>query len=93
MRTWTRLFCLCSVWMLTVLTAAAAIAQESQEAVQGWKVWQQNCATRCHTGIQMPQLPDDPERIKTVIRHMRGIANLSGEWARALDKFLLEEEE
>ena len=59
----------------------------------GWQVWEQNCATRCHTGIQMPPLPDDPKQVETILRHMRGIANFPGEHARALEKFLLDEEE
>ncbi len=93
MKKWMRLVWLGSVLIVTVLTGALALAGEKDEPVQGWQVWQQNCATRCHTGLQMPELPDDPDQIKTVIRQMRGIGNFPEDLVEALEQFLLDEEE
>ncbi len=88
-----RLIGLGSVLIVAVLTGALARAGEKDEPLQGWQVWQQNCATRCHTGLQMPKLPDNPDQIKTVIRQMRGIGNFPEELVEALEQFLLEEED
>ncbi len=93
MKKWMHLVGLGSVLIATLLTGALARAGEKDEPVQGWQVWQQNCATRCHTGLQMPELPDNPDQIKTVIRQMRGIGNFPEELVEALEQFLLEEED
>ena len=67
--------------------------QQPPEALQGWQIWEKSCAALCHPGIQMPPLPDDPDQVRTALRHMRTIGNFPAEWIRELEHFLLAGEE
>lgn len=82
--------CAISLILLAALALpVSVIAQEQGQAPDGSKVWEEN-TTRAHTRLQIPELPDDPAQVETVLRHMRGIANMPGEQVRALENMLLQ---
>ncbi len=76
----------------TLCLLLSGAAQADDNAKPGWQIWDQNC-DRCHGGLQMPAMPDDPAQMTTVLRHMRGIANFPNDWVPAVKAFLTGEDE
>ncbi len=83
-----------STLVLTIVLASAAHAEttdalqgDSGQSARGVKAWANNCAS-CHNLRPAKELRDDQWRV--VVSHMRVRADLTGQEARDILKFLQE---